>query len=82
MITESILHILTVVFKPVFNLIPQMDGLVIPDNIAGYLISIFRTVGIFIPVANLMPLFVFSIAFTGWRFGYSIIVRLRSLIGI
>lgn len=82
MITESILHILTVCFKPVFNLIPQMDGFVIPDNIAGYLTSIFRTIGIFIPVANLLPLFVFSIAFTSWRFGYSIILRIRSLIGI
>lgn len=82
MITETILHILTVIFKPVLNLIPAMESFVIPDNIAGYLTSIFRTIGIFIPVSSLLPLFVFSIAFTGWRFGYSIILRIRSLFGI
>lgn len=79
MITESIMHFITAVFKPILNLIPIMDTFVIPDNIAGYITSIFRTIGIFIPVADLIPLFVFSIALTGWRFGYSIICRLRSL---
>ena len=79
MITETIMHFLTACFKPILNLIPTMDSFVIPDNISSYLTSIFRTIGIFIPVADLLPLFVFSIALTGWRFGYSIICRLRSL---
>lgn len=79
MITESIMHFITAVFKPILNLIPTMDSFVIPDNIAGYLTTIFKTIGIFIPVADLLPLFVFSIALTGWRFGYSIICRVRSL---
>lgn len=79
MITETILHFLTMVLKPIINLIPSMDTFVIPDNIASYLTTIFRTIGIFIPVTNLLPLFVFSIAFTCWRFGYSIIVRIRNM---
>lgn len=79
MITESVLHFLTLILKPILNLIPAMTTFVIPDNIMSYLTAIFRTIGIFIPVASLLPLLVFSIAFTGWKFGYKIIVRVRSM---
>ncbi len=79
MITETILNFITLIFRPIIELIPTMDSFVIPDNIVSYLTSIFRTIGIFIPVYDLIPLFIFSIAFTSWRFIYSIINRIRYL---
>ena len=79
MITETILHLITFLFTPILDLIPVLDTFVIPDNIASYLMSIFKTIGIFIPVSDLMPLFIFSIALTSWRFIYSIICRIRFL---
>lgn len=79
MITETIMHFLTMCFKPILNLIPSMTTFVIPDNIMSYLTTIFRTIGIFIPVADLLPILVFSISFTCWKFGYKIIVRIRDM---
>lgn len=79
MITESIMHFLTMILKPILNLIPAMETFLIPENIMSYLTTIFRTIGIFIPVSSLLPLLVFSMAFTCWRFGYAIIVRIRNM---
>ena len=80
MITEMILFFLTTIIKPIINLIPQMDGLVIPDEIMNYLLSIFRAIGFFIPVAELLPILIFSIAFISWRFIYNLICRVRFFI--
>lgn len=80
MITESLLHFLTLILKPILNLIPAMTTFVIPDNIMSYLTAIFRTIGIFIPVASLLPILIFSIAVTSWRFIYGIILRVRFFI--
>lgn len=80
MITEMILFFLTTIIKPIINLIPQMDGLVIPDEIMNYLLSIFRSIGFFIPVAELLPLLIFSIAVISWRFIYNLICRVRFFI--
>lgn len=80
MITDILLQLSVVAFTPILNIIPSLDGLVIPDNIANYLLGIFRSIGVFIPIADLMPLFVFSILFTSWRLVYSIINRIRFFI--
>lgn len=75
MITETILSFLTMIVNPLVDLIPNLTSLVIPDSIFNYLLSIFSAIGVFIPVAELLPILIFSIAVSSWRFIYSIISR-------
>ena len=79
MITDTLLSLFLSLFTPILDLIPSLETFVIPDNILSYLLGIFRSIGIFLPLKELMPLLIFSIALTSWRFIYSILFRIRLL---
>lgn len=79
MIVELILKFLSTVLTPIIEGLPTFSQLSIPDNIAGYIIGLFRAVGTFIPLQSLLPLFMFVISFTLWRFGYNAICRIRDI---
>lgn len=79
MITDTLLSLFLSLFTPILDLIPSLETFVIPDNILSYLLGIFRSIGIFLPLKELLPLLIFSIALTSWRFIASILFRVRSL---
>lgn len=80
MITETLLSFFTMIISPIIDLIPSMETFLIPEGVMEYLLSIFSAIGFFIPVKELLPILIFSIAVTSWRFIYGIILRVRFFI--
>lgn len=79
MITDALLNILTAILNPIIDIIPSAGNFTIPEYVSNFLLSLFRAIGLFLPVKQLLPLFLFVIGLYTWRFVAAIVFRIRGL---
>lgn len=79
MLVENLLNLLSMMLDPIIDVIPVAGNFAIPDNVLGYLLALFRAIGTFLPVLELLPLFMFVAGLYMYKFFSAIIFRVRSL---
>lgn len=79
MLVENILNLLSMILDPIIDAIPAAGNFAIPDNIFNFLLSLFRAIGTFLPVTQLLPLFTFVAGLYMYKFFSAIFFRIRAL---
>lgn len=79
MITEIIINLFLKLFQGFISILPSLN-FTIPDNIINTISNFFNGITYFFPIKALLPILTFSIALTGFRILYSLMLRVKSFI--
>lgn len=79
MVLKLLFQLILALPKALINSFPTFS-FVIPDNIFDVLVSMFSSVGYFLPVNELLPILILSLALDVFRVVWAIIIRLKSFI--
>lgn len=82
MVSQVILNLLITPLNALLNLLPVLDISFIEkwDYICEVLKEIFYGVGCLLPLKELMPLVYFQIGLWEFKFGYAVLLRIKSLL--
>lgn len=79
MLTEIIINLFLKLFQGFISILPSLN-FTIPDDIVDTIFNFFSGITYFFPIKALMPIFTFSLAVTGFKILYSLILRVKSFV--